>query len=330
MQEKFIYNPDLPFVKNNFPGNRTIKGKFTNTTKQEKPGFSKVLKWLLTKNPQKQEKKEDPFKVSVNSGLAFLYSTEDMIVWLGHASFFIRLNGIQMLTDPVFFDLPLIPRKASLPCDPGDFKNISYILLSHCHRDHLDYKTLKLLVENNPEVEFLAPLKSGSMIKKLGSKIRVQEAGWYQRYKTKKLQIDFLPAWHWNRRSVFDFNKELWGSFMLCTKKVTIYFAGDSAYAPLFQDIGTLYSKIDYALMPIGAYKPAFLMQQYHMSPEQAFKAFEDLKARRFIPMHYGTYDLSDEPPGEPVRLIRVIFEIKGMLDELVIPAIGAEIKINQ
>jgi L-ascorbate metabolism protein UlaG (beta-lactamase superfamily) len=331
MSKKHVLNKDLPVIKEGFPGNLQIDGEFTNGNEKDQASFKAVLRWMLSPNPQKKEKAKDDYKPEVKRGEDFLHSDEDMIVWLGHASFFIRIAGVTILTDPVFFSMPFVPRRVGIPYEAGAFKGIDYVLLSHCHRDHLDIKTLNIILANNPLAEFLVPLNAGKILKKLKHKFSIQEAGWYQQFKTKdKLSIDFLPAKHWNRRGLSDFNQELWGSFMLKRNSdgKTIYFAGDTAYAQHFKDIQKLGLKTDIVLMPIGAYKPAYLMQLYHMDPQQAFQAYQDLQADKFIPMHFGTFDLSNEPAGEPLRQTISLFKENNLSDKLITPAIGKEVNI--
>lgn len=327
MTREHHFNPQLEIINKDFPGNLSIDGTFTNSNSKEKPLFKEVLRFFFSPNPQKKEKKDDPFKVQVIKGKSFLDSTEDMIVWLGHSSFFIRINGISMLTDPVFFSLPFIPRLAEIPCMVTDFKGIDYILLSHCHRDHFDIKTLKILCRENPHVTFLAPLNAGNLLKKVKPGLKIQEAAWYQRFKVKNdVAIDFLPAVHWNRRGLLDFNKELWGSFMISAGEKKVYFAGDTADGAHFKEIGSLYGSSGIVLMPIGAYKPDYIMKHYHISPQDAFRAFVELKGELFLPMHYGTYDLANEPLGEPVRLIKDLF--KSERDKLMVPDIGEMVSV--
>jgi len=133
----------------------------------------------------------------------------------------------------------------------------------------------------------------------------VEEAGWYQRYDIGNLDITFMPSQHWHRRGLFDFNKVLWGGFHLNTHRRSIYFPGDTAYSGLFGEFRELMGDPDICLLPIGAYKPEFIMKESHTSPAEAVQAFNDLGGKTLVPMHYGTYDLSDEPLGEPLRWMR-------------------------
>lgn len=222
------------------------------------------------------------------------------------------------------YDLPLIPRKTPLPCAPEDLKNIDFLLLSHGHRDHLDKKSIRTVLEYNPQLKALAPLEAGNLLRGISPNLPYQEAGWFQKYDLVpgEVEVYFMPASHWHRRGARDMNKVLWGSFVLKTPQIRLYFAGDTAMDSHFEEIEELLGPMDVCLMPVGAYKPAFMMSKSHMNPHEAVKAFNYLRGGTFIPMHYGTFDLSDEPAGEPVRVLRQI-SAGGMLQGLRIPAIG-------
>ncbi|HEY8399985.1 MAG TPA: MBL fold metallo-hydrolase [Cytophagaceae bacterium] len=325
---KRLFNPDLEVINKNFSGNFFINGQFSNSNTPEKQSLGKVLKWRFTPNPQKEEKQNEQYQLRVIKDNSFITDKEDLLVWLGHSSFFIRTNGVTILTDPVFFDLPFIKRKAELPVNPEDLKGIDYLLLSHGHRDHFDHNSLKIVLKNNPDIVCLTPLKMTPLLKKINPHCNVQEAGWYQKYKlnTSGLSIYFLPALHWHRRGLTDFNKVLWGSFWIRNAKTDIYFAGDSSHADFYKEIYQIMGSCEYCLMPIGAYKPDFLMNQYHMSPEEAAALFNELHGKKFIPMHYGTYDLADEPLGEPEEKIRSCYKNGQLRGELIVPAVGEKV----
>ena len=317
---KYIYNSSLSFVKNNYNGNRVVKDRFTNYPFVDPdPNFKKVLKWKLGSNPQQAQKKADTFKLDVEFMPGLPKEKENYLIWLGHASFLIQYQGIRIITDPIFGNLPLIKRAAAFPLPVEELKGIDYILISHTHRDHFDKKSVKKLLDLNNKAEILGPLRMEELVRDVNENARLQQAGWYQQFETKKkVKISFLPAVHWHRRNLFDFNKTLWGSFLISfpgSKK--IYFAGDSGYDRHFQEIHDTVGAVDLCLMPVGAYKPAELMKASHMTPEEAVKAYKVLKGKTFIPMHYGTFDLSDEPMGEPYQRLRKMEEQKEIPGEL-------------
>lgn len=334
----FLQNPDLTVINPDFAGNYYEDGQFQAEGMTVNASFSKLLQWRLHKNPQQYEKEHENFQLEVIRDRSFLSREEDMLVWLGHASFFIRVNGVTLLTDPCLQDLPFVPRKAGLPCSIRELIGIDYLLLSHGHRDHFDEGSINMLIRQNPKMEILMPLRLGNLLGNRRKKVKYQEAGWWQQYQTNGVDIFFLPAKHWNRRGLFDFNKNLWGSFMIKTPELSgtsrrgtaaagtpaaIYFGADSAYASHFKEIREVVGAPDICILPVGAYKPSFMMHEAHMSPEEAIQAASDLGARMMLPMHYGTYDLSDEPLREPVQLLNWLQQQGKAKSGIKLPAIG-------
>lgn len=332
MNITYQYNPVLKIVKPGWKGNKVIKGMFANGEDLYVPSFLNVWKWKLRTNPQKAEKEKDTYCPPVIPAKEIFTAREDGIFWLGHATFLIRLNGLNFLTDPVLFDLPFIKRKTALPCPPETFHHIDYLLLSHGHRDHLDKKSLKLIYRQNPQVKAFGPLAMGKLLHEMVPGLPFQEAGWFQQFQltdSRGVELFYLPAAHWHRRGLTDMNKVLWGSFMLRAKNKLIYFAGDTAYKEHFVQIRDLFGSPDICMMPVGAYKPSFMMQQSHLDPVEAVQAFHDLGGKQFIPMHYSTFDLSDEPPGEPVRLLQQMAAAGKLSGYLHLPAIGEKISVS-
>ena len=324
-------NPDLPVLKKDWEGNIVIDGKFHNDTFPVSAPLWDVIKWKFSKNPQRDEKRNDTFSLQVQPFQGFS-KHDNSIIWLGHSSFLITIDGITLITDPCFFNLPSAKRKAPMPCPVDSLRNIDYLLVSHDHRDHFDKKSIESIIKNNPNINALIPL-SGSRLfngKKL-SEIKIQEAGWFQEYSmTDSIRIIFLPAKHWGRRSLNDFNKTLWGSFLIISGKTKIFFAGDSAYdEQMFKEIRELFGEIDICLVPIAAYSPEFIMKREHMNPEEAIQVFLDLGGSHFLPMHYGTYDLSDEPISEPIERLKAAALRNSISDNIIELAIGEKFIIN-
>jgi L-ascorbate metabolism protein UlaG (beta-lactamase superfamily) len=305
----YIRNEQLETVLPGWKGNPLdADGRFVNAHQPFKASFSKVLRWQLTRNPQKAEKVGESWKLRVRTDGDFLNEKEKMLAWLGHATFLIRLEGVTLLTDPVFFRAsPLVRRLCELPVPVSQLQGIDYVLLSHGHMDHCDEKSLRLLANGNPQMEVLTGLKMDSLIAPWLPGLRIQQAGWYQEYQLGQtgIRIFFLPARHWYKRTWNDDNRRLWGSFVIQTPRLTLYFSGDTGYDSHFQETARLFPQPDICLMGVGAYSPAFMMQENHMNPEEAVRGFNEMGGKTFIPMHYGTYDLSDEPLGEPVRWLQ-------------------------
>ena len=262
-EKKFLLNQELKTIIENWNGNPLdADGNFINLEFPFKSTFYDFLKWQLQPNPDKEEKKNDTFKLKVLNAQNFADSNQDGICWLGHSTFIIRLEGITLITDPIFgTPAPLMKRLTRLPITPSKLKNIDYILISHDHYDHLHGESIKLLVQNNPDIKILTGLKTGEYMKDWLDGRIFQEAGWYQQYSITpdNLKITYLPTRHWSSRGMFGRNQRLWGAFMIQSENYTIYFGGDSGYGSHYKETSELFKNIDYAILGIGAYKPEWL-----------------------------------------------------------------------
>lgn len=171
-----------------------------------------VLKWRLSPNPQRKEKKT----VKWDPKVCYLRSLDavvgDSLIWLGHNSFFLQLAGKRIMFDPVFGSIPFVKRQSEFPANPDIFTGIDYLLVSHDHFDHLDKKSIARLLKNNPQMKLFSGLGTGELIQGWFPEMKVIEAGWYQQMEDEGLKITFLPAQHWSKRSVRDGGQRLWGA----------------------------------------------------------------------------------------------------------------------
>ncbi|WBO85114.1 MBL fold metallo-hydrolase [Hymenobacter yonginensis] len=333
---RYVSNPQLPIVKPNYPGNKMIGRQYCNGEELYEPSFGTVLKWQLSENPQKKEKKADLWTPDVVDCTEFLRGQDDGLVWLGHATFLLRIEATTLLFDPLLFSSLGLRRRHALPCRIEDLTDIDFLLLSHGHRDHLDEQSVKVLARQNRTMQVLTSLGMTPLLRGMAPGISVQEAGWWQQFvidweamgledpQQPPFELFFLPASHWHRRGLADLNQVLWGSFLLrLPNGRTIYFAGDTSIAGHFEDIEKQFGPLDIVLMPIGAYKPAYMMQMSHVNPHEAAKAANLLRAGHVVPMHYGTFDLSDEPASEPLRELQQVAQGGMLRGELHVPAVG-------
>ncbi len=315
MKQLPAHNPNLPFIKTDWNGNLlNAKQQYINLDGPSERGFAELFKWQTEINPLKQLKKQQKTNVDVVANQHIVHNREDGIVWLGHASFLFTLSGKHFITDPVLYNVGPVKRLTALPCDVAVLKNIDYILLSHNHRDHADKKSMQHLCAQNPSAIILTGLSIEPLLRSWKISNPIVEAGWYQRYLLETdVQVTYLPAKHWNRRGLNDMNNMLWGSFMLEGNNKKIYFGADSGLGIHFAEIAQLFPNIDIALLGIGAYKPEWFMHTAHTSPADALVAFEQLQAKQLIPMHHGTFDLSDEPVFYPKQELLLLQEKFGV-----------------
>ncbi len=259
-------------------------------------------------------------------------SSKPVITWVGHSSFLIQIGGINILTDPVFYDLSVLyPRNFPPGISLENLPAIDVVLISHNHRDHLDLRSLIALKSSSPVI--FVPLKTKKLLKKHGLKNVVEfEWGSSQEIKNKEgesVKLTFLPTVHWTSRGMLDLNNFLWGSWLIDKDDFKIYFAGDSAYSDYYTEIAGKFPSIDVAIMPISPNKPRKLTKHAHMSAGEAMQAFLDLGAKRIIPMHWGTFRLGLDHFDEPIKILRNWWDeneekLKGK--ELYIPKFGEEV----
>ncbi|WP_462409876.1 MBL fold metallo-hydrolase [Neobacillus sp. Marseille-QA0830] len=224
--------------------------------------------------------------------------------WIGHSTFLIQLDGLNILTDPVWAKRMGFEKRMTEPgLSLADLPEIDVVVISHGHYDHLDFPTLKKL-KGNPQ--YFVPVGLKSLFVRKGYH-KVKEFSWWESLVFGGLTVHFVPAQHWTRRSLWDTNTSHWGGWMFETAQQEIfYFVGDTGYFRGFKLIAERFDKIDTVFMPIGAYEPEWFMAPSHISPEDSVKAFLELGAQHFVPMHYGTYRLADDTGPEALeRLYR-------------------------
>jgi L-ascorbate metabolism protein UlaG (beta-lactamase superfamily) len=330
----YAKNESLPTIKTGWQGTPVDeKDRFVNHEFPFLPSNIDVIKWQFDGKPQKQEKLNDKERLAIKDPTEFLNSDADGILWFGHASFLIRLDGVNILLDPVFGEPSLITRYVTPPSPIEKLRKVDYILISHDHRDHCDEATVKKLTAKFPDAKILTGLRMNELLKDWNSSnAEIQTAGWYQQFNlpTDKIKITFLPSRHWSRRGLFDTNWRLWGAFVIEGAGVTVYFSGDSGYGSHYKELAELFPKIDYFLIGIGAYQPRWFMKANHNSPSEAFQGFVDSKADALIPMHFGRFDLSDEPPGEPLRLLKEKAAEAGLLEKIKNLQINESISLDE
>ena len=271
----------------------------------------RLLEWKISSNPFRKEKRQRPYFPVTKPDVAAILNAEDSVTYLGHATLWIRVNGQNILTDPVFGDiLYFIDRFAPFPLPPEELPPMQVILISHSHYDHLDRDSIRK-IGTGPL--YLTPLGYREWLEDILPGVRVIELDWFQKYTIHGVTYRLLPAQHWTRRTFWDTNKRLWGSWLIESANRKVFFAGDSGYFPGFAEIGRKFGPLDAALLPIGAYEPRWFMSVYHIDPDEAVKAFRELRARVLIPQQWGVFDLTDEPMDLPARDYRKAAERAGL-----------------
>jgi L-ascorbate metabolism protein UlaG (beta-lactamase superfamily) len=231
------------------------------------------------------------------------FKKDNYIGWIGHATFLIKLGNTTIITDPVFSKNagPLIfgPKRFTEPAlKLSEIPKTDVFLLTHNHYDHQDATTIRRFPFKDTKV--IVPLKLGKYFTRFKD---VNEMDWYDEIKVNEdLKITFLPAVHWSKRSLTDTNKTLWGNFLIEYKNKKILFACDTGYGNIYKSLGEKYGPIDLSMINIGAYdfRPMFEKSIYHTTPEEALEIARDLKSKKVLGTHWGTFVLSLEPIMEP------------------------------
>lgn len=323
----FRKNERLHTINPRWRGNPIVKGKFFNRQHRWRPGMGSVLKWRFSPNPQRKEKRT----IKWNPKVHFLRSLDAVVgntlIWLGHNSFFLQVGGKRFMIDPVYGSIPFVKRRSQFPANPSIFTNIDYLLISHDHFDHLDKPSVARLFADNPQMKLFCGIGTGALIKSWFPTMEVIEAAWYQQHRDGDLRLTFLPAQHWSKRGVNDGGERLWGAFMIEADGITIYNSGDTGYARHFSELPELFPHIDYCMIGIGAYKPRWFMKPNHISPYDALTASTDMNARITVPMHYGTFDLSDEPLFDPPHVFAAEARKRDM--PVLLPELGEIVKLS-
>jgi len=290
--------------------------------------YYEVLKKYLKKNPDAKPSATLP---SVKTDLKNLQSDKPTIIWFGHSSYFIKSSGKNFLIDPVFSG-----HAAPVSCmvrafdgadvyTPDDFPEIDYLVLTHDHYDHLDYKTISKL---NPKVKnILCSLGMASHLIYWGfNENSITELDWWQTNELDDgMQITATPARHFSGRGIKRF-KTLWSSFILKTASHNLFLGGDSGYDSHFKEIGKKYGPFDIALLESGQYNTAWPF--IHMMPEETVQACVDLEAAVLMPVHWSKFTLALHAWNEPVK--RVLEKARELNVRVTTPMIGEPVILDQ
>lgn len=244
---------------------------------------------------------------AIKTDLKALDASQDLVIWLGHSSYFVQLGGRRILIDPVFSTNAAPVPLANVAFDgtslyaADDMPEVDFLLITHDHYDHLDYPSIQAL---QPKVkQVVAGLGVGAHFEAWGYDMQtVHEADWHEAIqRVPELQIHVTPARHFSGRT-FTRDQSLWVGFALVSPQRRIFFSGDSGYAPHFAEVGQRHGPFDWVALDAGQYDPRWA--NVHMNPEQAAQAAEDLRARALTPGHVGRFSISPHDWDDPFKRI--------------------------
>jgi len=308
--------------------------EFFNQERDKKRTFWDFLRWRLTRTAGKwpdwidDEPGTRPPERIAGEGLR--------VTFVNHATILIQTQGLNLLTDPVWSDrvgpggMTLGPKRVRPPgLKWEDLPPIDVVLISHNHHDHMDVPTLARLQAAYRPV-FLVPLGNARLLAQHGIHNTV-ELDWWQDHTVRgPVRITLVPARHTSMRGLWDYNRALWGGFVISAPGGPVYFSGDTGFGVHFEQIRAKFGPMRFAMLPIGAYEPSWLMSTVHCSPEDAVRAHKILESRMSMAHHFGTFELADDGlMSPPERLRRAMTRVGLSPDEFILPKHGQGILVR-
>jgi len=303
-----------------------FKNPFLKSENQKKK-LSDIIKMIITKRPKPKD--QITKKIDTNHLIQNINEDQNFITWIGHSTMFLHIYGKTILTDPIFsnrcspFQFAGPKRYTSPSISIKSLPKIDIVVISHNHFDHLDKNSVKTLSTNTSTIWYV-PLGLKEWFVKLGIS-NVIELDWFDEYEHNNIKIVCLPSQHWSKRNLFKSFDTLWASWLINIGNYKFWFAGDTGYNELqFRKIGDHYGPLDLAAIPIGAYEPRWFMKNFHVNPEESILIHKDIKSKKSIGMHFGTFLLTTEPIDEPSQKIRdIILNDENFKSEFIIPELG-------
>lgn len=261
---------------------------------------------------------------------AFLAEGDDArVIWFGHTSFLLNLGGTLVLVDPVFSPSAspvtfLAPRFQNPVASLKELPPIDVILISHDHYDHLDMKSIRHFAGTG--TEFVVPLGVGGHLNRWGIDWQhITERDWWATASVNGVEFTATPAQHFSGRNGINTDETLWASWVIVSDDTRLFFSGDSGYDTHFKDIGTILGPFDVAFLENGQYDEAW--PDVHMFPHEAIQAYEDLKAERLFPVHWGMFQLAFHAWYQPIAAISDLAEQNDI--PLYTPVIGQMLSLD-
>jgi L-ascorbate metabolism protein UlaG (beta-lactamase superfamily) len=283
--------------------------KFAPETRGIQKKWHSALYWYLFDNTAKTKWPKWIHTLRNN----FEHIHDNQVVFINHATTLITMHGMHIITDPVFsqrigpFKVPFLSYKRVH--DPlihiENLPKIDVVLLSHNHYDHCDKWSLQKLYKlHNPM--FIVPVGDARLLIRFGIPAEnIYELHRGDTHVLGGISITGETAAHWSGRGALSMNRSHWLSYVIEYKNKKVFFAGDTGYGKHFGQIGEKYDTLDCVLLPIGAYEPRWMMREQHMDPGEAVQAYKDLRAKKAMAIHFGTFKLSKEDHGQPVDELR-------------------------
>ncbi|OYT90625.1 MAG: MBL fold metallo-hydrolase [Burkholderiales bacterium PBB3] len=329
------------------------EGFQNNYTEATDKSGAELLRWMWQRQRDGLPKPPQQPTPVVAPELAFVHANvgktqEPAITWIGHATMLVQMGGLNILLDPVFSDrvspVQFAGPKRYQP--PGialaNLPHIDLVLISHNHYDHLDIGSVKALnTQAGGPPLFIVPLGVKKWMADAGIE-NVKQMDWWDTTQVKlplgAVDVHFTPVQHWSSRTPTDRRATLWGGYAVFAPDFQMYFSGDTGYSQDFKDTqahfaarqtAALGGGFDVALIAVGAYEPRWFMKEQHVNPAEAVQIHLDLKAKRSIGVHWGTFDLTDESLDQPPKDLAAARAANGLVaQDFDVMAIGQTLKL--
>ncbi|MDR2882023.1 MAG: MBL fold metallo-hydrolase [Azoarcus sp.] len=258
---------------------------------------------------------------------AFAGKPEELaLVWLGHSSLIIELEGKRFLVDPVFGNaapVPFaVPRYGPPPLKRKELPVPDYVLITHDHYDHLEYATIRHF--RDKETIFIVPLGVGPHLVKWGVPPgKIRELGWGDEFSENGISIVAERSVHFSGRTWSTRNSSLWASYALKGKQKRVFISGDTGYGEHFREIGAKHGPFDVAFFEIDGWNPGW--PHTHLFPAEVIRAYHDVRAASLVPVHWGSFDLALHPWDESIRMIAALADEDGNV-RLLTPLMGQKL----
>jgi L-ascorbate metabolism protein UlaG (beta-lactamase superfamily) len=246
--------------------------------------------------------------------------------WLGHSTLLVEIDGLRILTDPVWGEraspvsIAGPKRFQPIPVRLGELPELDLVIVSHDHYDHLDYPTILELVPSS--VPFVTSLGVGAHLEAWGvAPERIVELDWWESHDVGggRATVTAAPSQHFSGRGVGSRNPTLWSSFAVRTSRHAFFFSGDTGLTAEYADVRQRLGPFDLVMLEVGAYHPAW--GDIHLGPENALAALDLLGAKRLLPIHWGTFNLALHAWDEPAETLAALAPSRGV--ELLMPRLG-------
>jgi len=314
-------------------------GQFQNNYFDFEPkGLGELLQWKLQAALQGVPPAAQQPTPRVTADVKFVQANaragaamQPAVTWIGHATVLVQMGGLNLLTDPIFSDRAsplegLGPQRAQPPgLSLAQLPHIDMVLISHNHYDHLDTPSVRALnAQAGGPPLFVVPLGLKAWMADEGIH-NVVELDWWQTHVLGGVEVVMTPVQHWSGRSLSDRMQTLWSGYAVFAPDLHLYFSGDTGYSRDFIDTRERFKNrqtdtegggFDLALIAIGAYEPRWFMKDQHVNPAEAVQLHRDLKAKRSLGVHWGTFELTDEALDEPPRALAEARQQAGLNEE--------------